>query len=114
MAKKARRLSPYDPMGFAMIGLRGFSLALRGEYSQAAELLADSIKQPNAHFNMVAMAVVCDALAGHGDAARRDLARLRKARPGYDAKDFLRAYPLQQAEHTKLIDVAFRKLEHLA
>jgi TolB-like protein/DNA-binding winged helix-turn-helix (wHTH) protein len=113
MAKKARRLSPYDPMGFAMIGLRGFSLALRGEYSQAAELLADSIKQPNAHFHMVAMAVVCDALAGHEDAARRDLTRLRKARPGYDAKDFLRAYPLQQAEHTKLIDVAFRRLEHL-
>lgn len=50
MADKARRLSPYDPMRFAMIGVRGFSLALRGEYDEAARLMALSVRQPDAHF----------------------------------------------------------------
>jgi hypothetical protein len=113
MADKARRLSPYDPMSFAMIGLRGFSSALAGEYEQAAKLMAVSIRQPNAHFHMVAMAAVCDALAGNHEAARSDFARLLSARPGYGAKEFLRAFPLQQPDHTKLVDHAFRRLRRL-
>jgi TolB-like protein/DNA-binding winged helix-turn-helix (wHTH) protein len=113
MADKARRLSPYDPLRFAMIGCRGFSLALTGQYDEAARLLALSIREPNAHFQMVAMAAVCDALAGNDDAARSDFGRLLKARPGYGAKDFLRAFPLQQPAHTKLIDSAFRRLGRL-
>lgn len=113
MADKARRLSPYDPMSFAMIGLRGFNLALAGEYEEAARLLAISIGRPNAHFNMVAMAAVCDVLAGNKEAARRDLARLHDARPGYGARDFLRAFPLQRDEHTRLVGRAFRRLDGL-
>ena len=113
MADKARRLSPYDPMRFAMIGVRGFSLALRGQYDEAARLMATSVRQPNAHFHMVAMAAVCDALAGNDDAARSDFGRLLEARPGYGARDFLRAFPFQQPEHTKLIDNAFRRLGRL-
>lgn len=113
MADKARRLSPYDPMRFAMIGVRGFSLALRGQYDEAAKLLALAVRQPNAHFHVLAMAAVCDVLAGNDGAARSDFGRLFEARPGYGARDFLRAFPLQQPEHTKLIDNAFRRLGRL-
>jgi TolB-like protein/DNA-binding winged helix-turn-helix (wHTH) protein len=114
MADKARRLSPYDPMSFAMIGVRAFSLALAGEYAQGAKLMAISIRQPNAHYHMVAMAAVCDALAGQEDAARRDLRRLLQAKPGYGATDFLRAFPFQQPAHAKLIASAFRRLAKCA
>ncbi|HET9832353.1 MAG TPA: hypothetical protein VFP91_11605 [Vicinamibacterales bacterium] len=100
-------------MRFAMIGVRGFSLALRGQYDEAAKLMALSVRQPNAHFHMVAMAAVCDALAGNDDATRSDFGRLLEARPGYGAKDFLRAFPFQQPDHTKLIDNAFRRLSRL-
>jgi TolB-like protein/tetratricopeptide (TPR) repeat protein len=113
LADKARRLSPFDPMIFAMIGLRGFSLALAGQYDEAAQLMAISIRQPNAHFHMVAMAAVCDALAGNDDAARRDLKRLLDARPGYNGKDFLRAFQVQQPAHVELIARAFRRLSRL-
>ena len=37
-----------------------------------------------------------------------------KAKPGYGARDFLRAFPLQQAETARLIDDAFRRLKRLA
>jgi tetratricopeptide (TPR) repeat protein len=114
MTDKARRLSPYDPMTFAMLGVRGFSLALAGEYDEAARLMALSAGRPNAHFHIAAMAAVCDVLAGNDDAARSDLARLHKASPGYGAKDFLRAFPLQQPAHTQLVDRAFRRLAKLA
>jgi TolB-like protein len=110
MADKARRLSPYDPMSFAMIGVRAFSLGMAGEFEQAAKLMAISIRQPNAHYHMVAMAAVCDALAGLEEAARRDLRRLRQARPGYGLRDFLRAFPFQQPAHTTLIARAFDSL----
>jgi TolB-like protein len=110
MADKARRLSPYDPMSFAMIGVRAFSLAMAGEYDQGAKLMAISVRQPNAHYHMVAMAAVCDAVAGHEDAARRDLRRLLQAKPGYGITEFLRAFPFQQPAQTKLIASAFRRL----
>jgi predicted Zn-dependent protease len=110
MADRARRLSPYDPMSFAMIGVRAFSLGMAGEFEEAAKLMAISIRQPNAHYHMVAMAAVCDALAGHEESARRDLRRLLQARPGYRLLDFLRAFPFQQPAHTGLIARAFDDL----
>ncbi len=113
MADRARRLSPYDPMSFAMIGLRGFSLALAGEYGAAARHLARSIRLPNAHHNMVAMAAVCDVLAGDVPAARRDLRRLRQARAGYGAREFLRAFPLRKPAHAALVESAFARLDRL-
>lgn len=113
MADKARRLSPYDPMSFAMIGVRGFSLAMTGHYEEAAKLMAISIRQPNAHYHMVAMAAVCDALAGRQDAARRNLEHLLRVKPGYGVSDFLRAFQFQQPAHTKLIASAFRRLSRL-
>jgi hypothetical protein len=110
MADKARRLSPYDPMSFAMIGVRAFSLAMAGEYAEGAKLMAVSIRQPNAHYHMIAMAAVCDALAGHEDAARRNLRRLLQAKPAYGLMDFLRAFPFQESAHRELIASAFRRL----
>ena len=112
-ADKARRLSPYDPMSFAMIGVRGFSLALTGHYEEAARLMALSVQQPNAHYHMVAMAAVCDVLAGNEEAARRGRARLHTARPGYGVREFLQAFQFQQPAHRKLLDNAFHRLGRL-
>lgn len=112
-ADRARRLSPYDPMSFAMLGVRGFSLALGGRYERAADVMAQAIRQPNAHYHMVAMAAVCDALAGRDAGARRNLARLLEARPGYGKREFLRAFQFRQPAHTALIDDAFRRLGRL-
>lgn len=112
-ADKARRLSPYDPLRFAMIGVRGFSLALTEQYSESAKVMALATREPNAHYQLVAMAAVCDALAGNEESARTNVRRLNKARPGYAAKDFLRAFPFQQQPHTKLVLEAFRRLARL-
>lgn len=109
-ADRARRLSPYDPLSFAMIGVRAFSLALAGRFDQAAALMARAVREPNAHHHMIAMAAVCDALADDEAAARRDLARLRAVKPAYGAEDFLRAFRFQRPDHVALIRRAFHRL----
>src|SRR3546814_9515403 len=113
MADKARRLSPYDPMSFAMIGVLGFSLALDGRHDEAVETLAMAIRQPNAHSHLVALAAVCDALAGREADARRTLGRLHAAAPEYGEREFRRAFQFQQPAHAQLIGDAFLRLGRL-
>jgi hypothetical protein len=60
---------------------------------------------------MVAMALVCDVLAGNMDAAKCGRSRLLKVRPEYGVKEFLRAFQFQLPAHRKLITSAFRRLE---
>lgn len=112
---RARRLSPYDPMSPVMIGVRAFSLALAGQYAEASSLMAGGIRHPNAHahFHLVAMAAVCDALAGEDGRARRNIARVRRARPGYGVGDFHRVFHFRLPAHAQLIGDAFRRLERL-
>lgn len=112
---KARRLSPYDPMGPVMIGVRAFSLALAGEYGEASRMMARGTRHPNAqaHYHLVALAAVCDALAGQDERARRNIMRVRQERPGYGVGDFHRAFHFQQPAHAQLIGDAFRRLERL-
>src|SRR3546814_17537979 len=92
MADKARRLSPYDPMSFAMIGVRGFSLALDGRHDEAVEPLAMAIRQPNAHYHLVALAALCAARADRAPPARRNTGPLRQSMPVSGDGGFRRAY----------------------
>ena len=96
-----------------MIGVRGFSLALDGHPGQAAEQMALAIRQPNAHYHLLAMAAVCDALAGRQADAHRNFGRLLEARPGYGESDFLRAFQFRQPAHQQLIGDAFSRLGRL-
>lgn len=112
-ADKARRLSPYDPLRFAMIGVRAFSLALAGDVEEASRLMALAVEEPNAHYHMLAMAAVCDVLAGRDQAARLHLARLRAVRPDYAVADFLQAFRFQRDAHATLIRSAFRQMARL-
>ena len=112
-ADMARRLSPYDPMSPVMIGVRAFSLALAGDCGQASKLMAVGTRHPNAHYILFAMAAVCDVLAGDKEAARRNFARARQARPGFGMGDFLRALQFQREAHVRLIGNAFRRLDRL-
>lgn len=112
-ADRARRLSPCDPLGFAMIGVRGFSLALEGAHAEAAHLMEAVASAPNVHHHAVAMAAVCDALAGREDEARRNRGRVLAAQPGYDARAFLHAFRFQRPNHRAVIEDAFARLARL-
>ena len=110
---KARRLSPYDPMTFAMYACFAANLKLLGRYPEAADFATRAARQPNTHYHVVAIAAVCNVLAERRDAAKSHYARLLAAHPGYGCADYLDAFKHRPEEHSELIRRAFTQLETL-
>ena len=106
----ARRLSPYDPLAFAMVGVTALSLAVMGRTREAAGLSMKCTQLPNAHHQALAFAVVCHALDGQRDQARALLRRVRAQWPGYDAPEFLTTFPFKRRADIELVRNAFSSL----
>jgi TolB-like protein/Tfp pilus assembly protein PilF len=91
-ADRSHRLSPYDPMTFAMLGAKALAHARLGKYDQAADWGIKATLRPNAHAHILAIAAQCLALADRGDEARAFWARIQQARPEYSMEDFLNSF----------------------
>jgi DNA-binding SARP family transcriptional activator len=88
----SRRLSPFDPLLFAMLASRAVAHVRLGEYQEAAEWASKAAGRPNAHVHILAVAAACSVLAGRRDEARRGEVRIHERLPGYSTDDFLRAF----------------------
>jgi len=110
---KARRLSPYDAMTFAMYAVRAQNLAFLGKHAESAAFASRAARQPNAHYQVLAIAAYCNVLAGRHDAAREFYSQLVSVRPAYTSADFLRAFRHEPRSNTTLVERAFRELEAL-
>jgi TolB-like protein len=95
---RAQRLSPFDPMRFAMMALKSMNLVRLGAEGEAAELVSQAVEESNAHFHILAIAAVVFDAAGKPAQSADYLARLRAIRPGYDYAAYVRAFPLYGAE----------------
>ncbi len=91
----SRRLSPFDPLLFAMLGARALSLARLGEYDQAAEWAMKSAARPNAHQHIMAIAALSLGLAGRIEEADVYKAKIRALVPNYTVANFLSAFRFQ-------------------
>ena len=85
----SRRLSPFDPMLFAMLGARAMALVRLGRFEEAADAGAKGAARPNAHAHVLAIAAVSLALAGRLDEARAHVAAIRRALPRYRVDDLV-------------------------
>lgn len=90
----SRRLSPFDPLLFGMLGVRAVSLVRLGRFEEAADWAVKAASRPNAHPHILAIAAYSLALSGSLEQAREWAARLRRAHPGYAIRDFLAALRL--------------------
>lgn len=104
----AERLSPYDPLLFAMEGSRAISMAIEGKYDEAATWAIRATSEPNAHFHIQAIAGACLALANRQDEARSYAALACTAHPGYSIRVFERCFPQKFAAHRDLLAQAMR------
>jgi len=104
----AERLSPLDPLLFAMEGTRAISLAIEGQYEEAAAWSVRATSEPNAHFHMYAVAGACLALAGRPAEARAFAQRACRDHPGYSIRVFERSFPHKLAPHRALMAQALR------
>ena len=90
----SRRLSPFDPFLFGMLGARAMALVGLGRFEEAAEWGVKAAGRPNAHAHIRAIAAYSPALAGRLDEARNQLAALHKTAPDYGIDNFLAAFQL--------------------
>ncbi len=104
----AERLSPYDPLLFAIEGSRALSLAIEGKYDEAAAWAVRATSEPNAHFHIPAIAAACLALASRHDEARVYATRACSAHAGYSTHVFGRSFPQKFAAHGELLAQALR------
>lgn len=88
----SRRLSPFDPLLFGMLGSRAIALVRLGRFEEAAQWAVRAAARPNAHPHIHAIAAYSLALAGALDEARACMAGIRRASPSYDVADFLAAF----------------------
>ncbi len=107
---QARRLSPYDLMSFAMLAAHAFVATVLGKTDEGANLSDRAVRQPNAHYHILAIAAFCNASAGRETVAREYLRRLKNLHPGYRISDYFRAFPYREQGLVKQIRGTFLKL----
>jgi TolB-like protein len=88
----SRRLSPFDPLLFGMLGTRAMALARLSRFEEAAEWALKAAARPNAHAHIRAIGAYCLALADRGDEARAMAVSIHKTLPRYRVDDSLAAF----------------------
>ena len=89
---RSRRLSPFDPLLFAMLGSRAVGLARLGEYDQASEWAMKAAARPNAHQHIMAIAALSLGLAGRVEEAAVYKAKIHERTPNYTMAHFMAAF----------------------
>lgn len=104
----AIRLSPLDPLHYAMLGTRALAHIAANEDAEAAVWAERAARSPGAHVLIAMIATVAHLL--NGDAPRADLwaANVRARRSALTRDDFVRAFPM------KSVDMRVRVLDALA
>jgi TolB-like protein len=96
----AMRLSPLDPLYYAMLGTRAFTHMVLGEDAEAAVWAERAACSPGAHVLIALIAVAAHALGGNEVRAASWAANVRSRNSALACSDFFRAFPMQ-SEATK-------------
>lgn len=94
-ADHSRRLSPFDPMLFAIFASRAMALVRLGKMNEAADWAVNAASRPNAHAQILAIAAYALALADRQIEAQAHLTQIRASLPAYGIEDFLTAMRLE-------------------
>ncbi|QRM31994.1 transcriptional regulator [Microvirga sp. VF16] len=105
---QSRRLSPFDPMLFGMLGARAMALVRQRNFEEAARWSVDAATRPNAHAHILAIAALSLALAGRIDQAREYLTAIHRTLPRYGVRDFLTAMRFAREDEVLFQEAARR------
>jgi len=93
----AMRLSPLDPLYYAMLGTRGFTHLAQGDDLEAAGWAERAARSPGAHVLIPMIAVAAHALAGDDTRAAHWATNVRERNGALTRTDFFRSFPMQPA-----------------
>ncbi|QFU76789.1 hypothetical protein EY643_14645 [Halioglobus maricola] len=106
----AQRLSPFDPLTFAITSARALTLAASGQTEEAARWALRATRQPNAHFHIFTIAAICLELTGRREDALAQLAMAHERHPGYTREVFFRSFPHRDPVRRALLEGALTRL----
>ena len=105
------RLSPLDPLYYAMLATRGFTHMLDGEFEYAAEWTDKAARSPGAHVLIAMIAAVARELTGDSGrctgCGRRTFGH---AIPSSGRADFFGSFPLQSKPLRSSVSAALGQL----
>lgn len=103
----AVRLSPLDPMVYAMHSTRALTFIVEGDYESAAQWAEAGARSPNSHFLIGMIAVLAHYL--NRDPAKADFWKrnVARRRPDANLEQFFRAFPFTDSEVRYRIKCAF-------
>ena len=105
----AQRLSPFDPMLFAILSSHGLSLAVQQKFDDAADWTVRATQEPNAHFQIYALAAACLSLRGDDEKAAAYAQQVLARHPEFSISVFERSFPTKHPEHSKLLTGAMAR-----
>lgn len=106
----AMRLSPLDPLYYAMLGVRGFSHMAQGEDREAVQWLERAARSPGAHVLIAMIAAAAESIAGNEPAAHAWTAHVRDRDPRLSREDFFDAFPVRAEWMRERLSDALEKL----
>src|SRR5262245_2512612 len=102
----AMRLSPLDPLYYAMLGPRALSHLMQGEDAEAAAWAERAARAPGAHVLIAMIASALQAIAGSEAASRAWAENVRERNPALRREDFFRSFPIKSAAVRARVDEA--------
>jgi TolB-like protein len=99
----AMRLSPLDPLHYAMLATRAFTHMIDHQDAEEADGADRAAYAPGAHVLIAMIAVAAHGLAGDNARAAAWARNVRERHPGLSREDFFRAFPMRSGEQRKRI-----------
>jgi TolB-like protein len=106
----AMRLSPLDPLYYAMLATRALGHMVLGEDAAAKEWAERGARAPGAHVLIAMIAAVAHALGGDDARAAFWAANVRERNPALTGRDFFRAFPMKADAVTARVSSALVRL----
>ncbi len=103
------RLSPIDPLYYAMLGTRAFSHMALGEDGEAAVWAEMAARSPGAHVLIAMIAAAAHALGGDAARAAAWAADVRARNPALVRADFFRSFPMKTEAMRTRVDAALAR-----
>ena len=103
----AMRLSPLDPLYYAMLGTRALSYMTDGDYAEAARWAHQAARSPGAHVLIAMIAVVTHGLAGDDQLASQWADDVRSRNDTLTKEDFFRSFPVKSEDVRVRASIAF-------
>lgn len=110
----SRRLSPYDPLIYGMLGVSSLSLALLGCHDEALERALKALEHPDMHYQAHAMVVVISAIVGDLQLADQSMRRVLAVKPDYDLTEFFKVYAFQNDDDIRRITENWKEVRRRA